>query len=267
MNGNNTNEVRKRTSHMGTLVIRVVPKAVARDLIVRGHYSHKWLASFGLYNFGIFREGSETDEDCLGVASFGYMKMPKARVVISTVKDGWMIEINRMWISDQLGRNAETILLGASLKLLRKLDPTIVAVQSFADGRVGCGTIYKAANFRYFGYHWTTFLQNRRSNEITHEQILTCSTCASGFIRTNAALLAGDMNIFRAKTHRYIYFLHPSARFIGNGKEQPYPPYEKGVEPAMWYINPERLRPRLIAAMDTLLDRWPHKRGLASGGE
>lgn len=262
MNGNNTNEVRKRTSHMGTLVMRLVPKAVARDLIVRGHYSHKWLASFGLYNFGIFREGAETDEDCLGVASFGYMKMPRARVVISTVKDGWMIELNRMWISDELGRNAETILLGASLKLLRKLDPTIVAVQSFADGRVGCGTIYKAANFRYFGYHWTTFLQNRRSNEITHEQILTCSTCASGFIRTNAALLVGDMTIFRAKTYRYIYFLHPSARFIGNGKEQPYPPYEKGVEPAMWYINPERLRPRLIAALDVLLERWKYKRAV-----
>lgn len=252
---------------MGTLVIRLVSKDVARDLVVRGHYSHKWLASFGIHNFGIFREGAETDGDCLGVASFGYMKTPKARVIESSVLGGWMIELNRMWISDELGHNAETILLGASLKLLRSLDPTIVAVQSFADGRVGCGTIYKAANFRYFGYHWTTFLQNRRSREITHEQILTCSTCASGFVRTNAALLSGDMDIFRAKTHRYIYFLHPSAKFVGNGKEQPYPPYEKGTEPAIWYINPERLRPRLIAAMDTLLERWPHKRGVSAGGE
>lgn len=130
---------------MGTLVIRLVPKDVARDLVVRGHYSHKWLASFGIHNFGIFREGAETDGDCLGVASFGYMKTPKARVIESSVLGGWMIELNRMWISDELGHNAETILLGASLKLLRSLDPTIVAVQSFADG-LGCGTIYKAAN-------------------------------------------------------------------------------------------------------------------------
>lgn len=81
-------------------------------------------------------------------------------------------------------------------------------------------------------------------------------------VRTNAALLSGDMDIFRAKTHRYIYFLHPSAKFVGNGKEQPYPPYERGTEPALWYINPERLRPRLIAALDVLLERWKYKRAV-----
>ncbi len=260
-------EIRKKTSHMGTLVIKPVSKMTARELIVQHHYSHKWLASFGIHNYGIFRDQEEDEAQCLGVASYGYMKTPKAHVIESSVPGGWMIELNRMWISDELGRNAESILISSSLKLLKQADPTIVAVQSFADGRVGCGTIYKAANFRYFGYHWTTFLQNRRSREITHQQILTCSTCASGFIRTNAALLVGDMDIFRAKTYRYIYFLHPSAKFVGNGKEQPYPPYERGTEPAIWYINPERLRPRLIAAVDTLLERWPHKRCIASGGE
>lgn len=253
-------KIRKETAHMGVLVIRPVPKDVARELVIKGHYSHKWLASFGIHNFGIFREGSEADEDCLGVASFGYMKTPRARVCESSVPGGWMIELNRMWLDDALGKNAETILLGASFKLLRKVDPTIVAVQSFADGRVGCGTIYKAANFDYYGYHWTTFFRNRRSNEVCHEQILTCATCASGFMRSNALLLAGDMIPFRAKTYRYIYPLHRSFRFIGHGKKQPYPPYEKGTETAMWYINPERLRPRLIAALDTLLERYPNKR-------
>lgn len=253
-------KIRKETAHMGVLIIRPVNKELARQLIVAGHYSHKWLASFGIHNFGIFREGAEADEACLGVASFGYMKTPRARVCESSVPGGWMIELNRMWLDDALGKNAETILLGASFKMLRVLDPTIVAVQSFADGRVGCGTIYKAANFDYYGYHWTTFFRNRRSNEVCHEQILTCATCASGFMRSNALLLAGDMVPFRAKTYRYIYPLHRSFRFIGNGKKQPYPPYEKGTETAMWYINPERLRPRLIAALDTLLERYPNKR-------
>jgi len=54
---------------MGVLVIRPVPKDVARELVIKGHYSHKWLASFGIHNFGIFREGAEADEECLGVAS------------------------------------------------------------------------------------------------------------------------------------------------------------------------------------------------------
>lgn len=259
--------IRKRTKHMGVLVIRPIEKDTAKRLVIAGHYSHKWAAQFGLYSFGIFREGAEREEDCLGVAAFGYMKTPKARIFESAVEGGWMIELNRMWVDDSLGKNTETILLGASFKLLRAIDPRIVAVQSFADGRVGCGTIYKASNFDYYGYHYTTFFRNTRSGEVTHEQILTNSTCASGFLRTNTALLAGDMQAFRAKTYRYIYPLHPSFRFTGQGKKQPYPPYEKGVENTFWYVNPERLRPRLHAALDALLERWPHKRPAAAQSE
>lgn len=253
-------EIRKATHSLGVLVIKPITRERAREMVIAGHYSHKWQASFGKYSFGIFREGAEDEADCLGVAAFGYMKTPKANIFTSDVKGGWMCELNRMWLDDSLGKNAETVLLGASFKLLRRVDPTIVAVQSFADGRVGCGTIYKASNFHYYGFHWTTFLHNNRSGEVTHEQILTNATCASGFARTNIELLAGDMTCFRAKTYRYIYPLHPSFKFTGQGKRQPYPPYEKGVEPVNWYVNPERLRPRLIAALDTLLARWPHTR-------
>ena len=253
-------EIRRRTSSLGNLVIKPISRERAREMIIAGHYSHKWQASFGKHSFGIFREGAEDEADCLGVAAAGYMKTPKARIFTCDVKGGWMCELNRMWLDDSLGKNAETILIGASFKLLRRLDPTIVAVQSFADGRVGCGTIYKASNFDYYGFHWTTFFKNSRSGEITHEQILTNATCASGFARTNIELLAGDMTVFRAKTYRYIYPLHKSFKFTGQGKKQPYPPYEKGVEPTTWYVNPARLRPRLREALDTLLARWPHTR-------
>lgn len=38
------------------------------------------------------------------MASFGYMKSPRARVCESSVPGGWMIELNRMWLDDSLGR-------------------------------------------------------------------------------------------------------------------------------------------------------------------
>ncbi len=247
-------EIRKSTSHMGVLVIRRIPKELARDLIIKGHYSHKWLAAFGLYNYGIFRAGEESDAQCLGVAAYGYMKNPRARVFESAVPGGWMIELNRMWIDDSLGHNAETILIGASLKLLHREDPAIVAVQSFADGRLGCGTIYKASNFRYYGYHWTTFHRNRRSGEISADQCRTNLTCPSAFLRLNVEHLCGDLESFRVKTYRYIYPLHKSFRFTA-GKEQPYPIYEKGTTAVEIGINPERLRPRLVTALDIMLER------------
>lgn len=51
-----TLEIRKQTAHMGMLIIRPVSKTLAKDLIIRNHYSHKWNTPFGLYNFGIFKE-------------------------------------------------------------------------------------------------------------------------------------------------------------------------------------------------------------------
>lgn len=251
-------EIRKSTAHMGVLVVKPVSKETARRLVLAGHYSHKWMACFGIHNFGMFREGAEGEDHCLGVAVYGLMKNPRARIFESDVQGGWMAELNRMWVDDCLGKNAETILIGASLKMLRRLDPTIVAVQSFADGRIGCGTIYKAANFQYYGAFWSVFASNKKNGEITHEQMLNNSYNAAGFLRMNAQLLAGDLAFFRVKTYRYIYPLHKSFNFIGNGKRQPYPPYARGTENIQWRINPERLRPRLIAALDTLLARYPH---------
>ena len=151
-----------------------------------------------------------------------------------------MCELNRMWIDDTLGHNAESVLIAASIKLLRKLDPDCVAVQSFADGRLGCGTIYKAANFRYFGFHYTKFLRNRRTGEITHEQILTNTKSPSAYLRANVAFLLGDFDVLIVKTYRYIYPLCKRFQFIK--PEQPYPQYEKGFALSEWKRDTRKIK-------------------------
>lgn len=79
------------------------------------------------------------------------------------------------------------------------MDANVVAIQSFADGRLGCGTIYKAANFKYYGFHYMRFLRNRRTGEFTHEQILTNTTSPSDYVRSNVAFLLGDLEVFVVK--------------------------------------------------------------------
>lgn len=251
-----TLEIRKKTSHMGTLIIRPVSKALAKDLVIRNHYSRKWASAFGLYNFGIFAE--EQPEECLGVAVYGYMKNPRANIFVSDVPGGWIIELNRMWIDDRLGKNAETILISASLKLLRLFDSSIVAVQSFADGRLGCGTIYKAANFDYYGYHITRFFRDKRTGEVFHDQSLTDGTVASRFVQKNLDLLLGHLEAFQVKTYRYIYPFHRSFIFTGR-KQQPYPPYEKGSTPVTAMIKPDHLVGRLTTVLQTLAAKYPHQ--------
>lgn len=243
-------EIKRETSSLGTLIIKPVAKSVAKNMIIENHYSHKWNeGSFGKYNFGIFQDG---DPKCLGVAVYGYMKNPKAKIFTHPNPKAWMCELNRMWIDDTLGHNAESILIGASIKLLRKIDPDLVAIQSFADGRLGCGTIYKAANFRYYGYHFTRFVRIKRSNEFVHEQILTNTTSPSGYIRNNIAYLLNEVEIYQVRTYRYIYPL--SRHFVFKLKEQPYPEYNKGMLKITWERDRNLIKKRIIKLLSNIPD-------------
>ena len=234
-------EIIKQTKTLGTLVIKQIDKNIAKEMIIKNHYSHKWNTPFGKYNFGIFRDGV-----LLGVASYGQMMNPKAKIFTSNNPNGWMIELNRMWIDDTLGHNAETVLIGASLKLLKKLDPNIVAVQSFADGRLGCGTIYKASNFKYYGYCESIFWKNIKTGEIVHNSPLTNTTCKSGYIRHNTAYLNDELKPFKVKTYRYIYPFDKSFEF--KDKEKPYPTYEKGLT----YVDVKRDKQKIINTINRL---------------
>lgn len=242
----------KHTSTLGDLIIKPVAKSIAKELIVKNHYSHKWNnAGFGIRNYGIFR--ASNPNTCLGVAVYGYMKNPKAKIFNHPWPDAWMCELNRMWIDDCLGKNAESILISASLKLLHRDEPRCVAVQSFADGRLGCGTIYKASNFKYYGYHVTTFLRNKRTGEVSHDQNFTNTTSPSVFLRCNIGLLLGDYEAFTVKTYRYIYPLNRHFRF--KLPALPYPAYERGETPIKLKRNANTIIDRCVEILTTRIAR------------
>ncbi|MDR1199076.1 MAG: hypothetical protein LBK94_08730 [Prevotellaceae bacterium] len=236
-------EIRKETKNLGVITVKSIDKSLARDLIIKNHYSHKWNeGGFGKFNYGIFRE--DKPDECLGVAVYGYMKNPRAKIFSHPNPNAWICELNRMWIDDCLGHNAESLLIGASIKLLKKAGKNIVAVQSFADGRLGCGTIYKAANFKYYGFHYTRFLENIRTGEFVHEQIFTNSTSLTGYLRANVCYLVGDFRVWQVKTYRYIYPFDDRFRF--RIPEQPYPAYEKGMQQTEWIRDTTTIKKNII---------------------
>ena len=168
-------EVTRCTKNLGTLIIRSVEKKLAKSIIIENHYSHKWNDSFGIMNFGIFRESSDK---CLGVAVFGRMMNSHSFKSISDdLEKNEIVELNRLWVDDCLGHNAESLFIGACFKILRSEYPEIKTVQSFADGRLGVGTIYKATNFKYFGVHKTSFYENTVTGEVTHNAQNRCEWC------------------------------------------------------------------------------------------
>lgn len=229
--------IKKKTKNMGTLTFKEIDKKTAREMIIKNHYSHKWGTPFGVVNVGVFRE-----DKLLGVAVFGYMMNPNSYSSIAEIEKDEIIELNRLWIDDELGYNAETITLGACWKILRKDHPQIKLVQSFADGRLGVGTIYKASNFKYFGYSTTMFFENIETGEIKHNALFNDGRHPSALIKNNRDFLLGKIRAFKVNTYRYIYVLDKRVKL--KLKEKPYPEYQKGMD-YIEYSHPDNLLAKL----------------------
>lgn len=216
--------VSKNSDTMGTLIFKEVDKALAREIMINNHYSHKWVSNFGVVNIGVFKE-SEPD-NCLGVASFGWMMNPESYKIISNdITRDEVLELNRLWVDDCLGKNTESMLLSASWKIL-KWYGKIKVVQSFADGRLGCGTVYKASNFKYYGVDHTGFFRDKTNGEVWFAKMLTQTKAPRTMLKL-AIMFSKDMfDVFVVNTYRYIYVLDKSINILL--KEQPYPEYHKG---------------------------------------
>lgn len=214
----NIDYIVKVTKINGTLIIKEVDYDTARDMIVANHYSKKWNSSFGVINYGIYK-----DDVLLGVAVYGNMMNPRS--VSNITDDGRVIELNRLWIDDALGMNAETTFMSATFTLLKN-NTDYVAIQSFADGRLGVGTIYKASNFKYYGYESSLFYKDMLTGETFHQAPLTNTARPKGFLLKNNLKLIGRLSAFEVNTYRYIYPLRKKVKI--KLKEVPYPTYQIG---------------------------------------
>lgn len=215
-------QVTKTLKSGEVLTFKEIPYNTAKRMMIENHYSKKWNTSFGKINIGVFK-----NDTLLGAAVFGNLMNPKSfRSVSKNFTKDCLIELNRLWIDDCLGFNTETMLLSASFKIIRNNYPHIKAVQSFADGRLGCGTIYKAANFKYFGYSESTFFRDIDTGEVFHKVPLENTKRPLGFISKNLRYLEGKLESFKVKTYRYIFPIYKNVKF--DLKECDYPEYDKG---------------------------------------
>ena len=217
--------ISKNTINNGLLEIKEIPKDIAKEIIIKNHYSKSWYHNFGFINVGIFK-----NKKLLGVASFGLMKVPSSyKKVCDKITKDEMVELNRLWIDDELKKNAETILISSSIKIIKQKYPQIKIIQSFADGRLGCGTIYKASSFKYYGFHETEFFEDTKTGKVYHEMVFHSST-RPGVITRNLLMIYGEFKKFKVNTYRYLYILDRKIVNKIKFQELPYPKYNKGIK-------------------------------------
>ena len=118
-----------------------IPFRLAKDIIVKHHYSHRFPAS--QLNLGFYVDGKLNT-----VAVFGPSATPK----MADSLPGKYWELVRLFSFDWAGKNMESYCIGMAIRYIQKNHPDIKVLISFADPEQGhYGTIYQATNWLYCG--------------------------------------------------------------------------------------------------------------------
>lgn len=198
--------------------IKEIQRDLANDIIVKNHYSKKY------YNATYIHLGLFVNEEIKGVLQYGYAMNPAScgSVVEGTKKDEYL-ELNRMWIEDNVGQYPESRAISYSLKYIRRKYPKIKWIQSFADERCGgFGIVYQACSFDYYGEHKSDFWE--LDGETFHNSIMTSEKAGPRGYK----LLNDPKNKHKVKKHslrqfRYIKFLDQREKKKCLLKQKPYP--------------------------------------------
>jgi hypothetical protein len=192
---------------MKDYTIEIIDKAIAKHLIIKNHYSHKWTScryALGLFNSGLL----------VGVAVYGF---PIGRRVVKSItpnlenKD--VLELTRFWLRDEEPKNAESYFLGRTFNWLRQNTGCRVLI-SYSDPMADhVGIIYQATNWLYQGNN--TMLVKAYLHYIDGELMHPRSVVAKyGTIKIKELEKVDPLyrRVEMKKKHRYIYILHKRDR-------------------------------------------------------
>lgn len=198
--------------------VRLIDRKEANAIIIARHYSRR------IYNGSTLHLGVYVGGALQGILQYGYAMNPASggSVVTGTGMDEYL-ELNRMWLDDAAPRNSESRALAASIRLIRRIRPSVKWIQSFADERCGLfGTVYQAAGFTFHGEHRGIFWE--LDGDWYHNSLMTNGSRARG-PRASHLIANRDRAVqHKLRQFRYLRFLKP--RFA-KGCRYPPLPYPK----------------------------------------
>lgn len=208
-----------------------IDKAIAKELIIENHYSHKWTSC--RYALGLFN-----DERLVGVAVYGF---PIGRRVVKSIspllENADVLELTRLWVDDSEKRMTESHFLSLTFKWLKANDTNIKVLISYSDPMYGhVGIIYQATNWMYQGN--STMLVKGYLHRVNGELLHPRSCVAKYGTISIKTLREIDPNYERVelkKKHRYIYILDRRwKKRILNSLKHPVLPYPRDNSGSDW---------------------------------
>lgn len=213
--------------------VDIVDKKLAKPLIVKNHYSHKF--SKCTVALGVYHRTQDEDkffdiksDKLIGCIIYGDPVGSNVAASISPyTKQGEILELTRLWIEDGHGKNIESWTIGQSFDWLKKHKPEIKVIISYADPSVThVGTIYQATNFLYCptGQIAGDYLISFNNKEYTHVRTLANTYGALG-LKNILEKLPRPFWVKKNSTKiRYVYILANKSEKTKILKTLKYPP-------------------------------------------
>ena len=161
--------------------------------------------------YGLYRGG-----EVMGAIIYGNIFRKNAARICGVKWADSVLELSRLWVTDELPRNTESWFIARSLRLLRADRPDIAILLSYADSNVGhVGTIYQATNWLYTGASTEGQTVDSDGNPISRRKL---KRGATGYTRAH-----------RCPKHRYVMFLgaRHTRRELRHSLRWPVLPYPK----------------------------------------
>ena len=201
------------------VTVREISKNVARDFIEAHHYTHKFSST--RYALGVFYvEDTEhmffagANEKLIGCMTYGH---PVSNRTVDSITDGLeldeVLELTRLVCLDGYGKNLESFVIAQSFDWMKKNDPKVKVLVSYADPeQAHTGGIYRATNWLYQGCGYSKLMPDY-SIRINEDDLWTHSRTVGARWGNksveNLAKSIGQTFYRKEETakHRYIYFL------------------------------------------------------------
>ena len=132
------------------LKIVVIDRDSAKKCVLKNHYMKTFPAGAKIY-IGVIHEGFD---GLVGVAVFGSSTGTNAKIKLfpDNIESKNIIEMQRLWISDEMGHNAESKTLSLCMDMFKKSLPVIKVVWTYAGGcKDDCGIVYQSSGFQFLG--------------------------------------------------------------------------------------------------------------------
>tara|TARA_R110002074_G_scaffold144008_1_gene291403 strand:- start:11 stop:766 length:756 start_codon:yes stop_codon:yes gene_type:complete len=140
------------------IIIERSTKEIVYNIVKKKHYAKTWTASSDIY--AVYYKSGEhkffggDDLKLIGCVIYGNpVGFRVVKSICEELIDIDVLELKRLWIEDDYGKNIESYCIAQTLKMLKKDSPQTKVVISYADrGENHKGIIYRASNWLYQGY-------------------------------------------------------------------------------------------------------------------